>query len=179
MDADRVMVTSTPFPAEGGCACRAVRYRMQSAPLTVHCCHCRWCQRETGSAFVLNAVIEADRVESLGVEPEVINTPSESGSGQKIARCPVCKVAVWSNYFSAGPVIRFVRTGTLDNPDMLPPDVHIFTASKQSWVLLPASTPTFAEYYEREEVWSAASLERHRTILPLIEAYRAARVSDA
>src|SRR5690606_18758890 len=142
-------------------------------------CHCRWCQRETGSAFVLNAMIEADRVECLGVEPEIIDTPSESGAGQKIARCPVCKVAVWSNYFSAGPVIRFVRVGTLDSPDMLPPDVHVFTASKQPWVLLPPSVPAFAEYYEREHVWSAASLDRRRAIVPLIEAYHASRVGDA
>src|SRR5690606_38397793 len=144
-----------------------------------HCCHCRWCQRETGSAFVLNAMIEADRVESLGVEPEVINTPSESGSGQYIARCPVCKVAIWNNYSSAGPVIRFVRVGTLDNPDILPPDVHIFTASMQPWVILPPHARAFSEYYERDQVWSAASLDRRRALVPLIEAYHASRVGDA
>ena len=49
---------------EGGCACGAVRYRLTSAPMFVHCCHCRDCQRQTGSAFVLNALIEADRVDA-------------------------------------------------------------------------------------------------------------------
>lgn len=91
------------FPAEGGCDCRAVRYRMESAPLFVHCCHCRWCQRESGSAFALNAMIEADRVTSLGIAPELVNTPSASGQGQVIARCPACRVAVWSHYAGAGP----------------------------------------------------------------------------
>jgi len=172
------MAPSSPFPAEGGCDCRAVRYRVESAPLVVHCCHCRWCQRESGASFALNALIEADRVTSLGVEPEVIDTPSESGAGQRIARCPSCKVAVWSNYSGAGPVVKFIRVGTLDDPDLLPPDVHIFTASKQPWIQLPAATPAFPEYYEREQVWSASSLERRKTLLPLIEAYQASRGSD-
>jgi hypothetical protein len=164
---------SNGFPAEGGCDCRAVRFRLQTAPLFVHCCHCRWCQRESGAAFALNAMIEADRVISLGVEPEIVDTPSESGRGQKIARCPHCRVAVWSHYAGSGPVVKFVRVGTLDNPDLLPPDVHIFTASKQPWVVLPEGVPAFAEYYERETLWPRDSLARRQTILPLIEAYQA------
>lgn len=167
------------FPTEGGCDCGAVRYRLLSVPLFVHCCHCRWCQRETGSAFALNAMIEADRVVSLGVEPELVDTPSESGFGQQIARCPTCQVAVWSHYAGAGPVLCFVRVGTLDHPDLLPPDVHIFTRSKQPWVQLPADAKVYPEYYDREQVWSAASLERRRALLPLIEAYQASRRSDA
>jgi hypothetical protein len=118
-------------------------------------------------------MIEADRVVSFGGEPDVIVTPTESGSGQHIARCPSCRVALWSNYAGAGPVVRFVRVGTLDNPDLLPPDVHIFTASKQPWVQLPAGTPSFPEYYEREQVWAASSLERRTALLPLIAAHRA------
>jgi hypothetical protein len=168
------MPTQT-FPAEGGCDCRAVRYRLQTRPLFVHCCHCRWCQRESGAAFALNAMIEADRVINLGADPEVVDTPSDSGLGQKIARCPACRVAVWSHYAGAGPVVKFVRVGTLDNPDLLPPDVHIFTASKQPWVVLPADTPAFTEYYEREQLWPAQSLARRQAILPLIEAYQASR----
>lgn len=169
------MTPTAPFPAEGGCDCRNVRYRMESAPLVVHCCHCRWCQRESGASFALNAMIEADRVTTLGVEPEVIDTPSESGGGQRIARCPSCKVAVWSNYSGSGPVVKFVRVGTLDQPDLLPPDVHIFTASRQPWVQLPAQAPAFEAYYEREQVWSPSSLARRLALLPLIEAYQATR----
>lgn len=175
--ATSTMPPPTSFSAEGGCDCRAIRYRLESAPLIVHCCHCRWCQRESGAAFALNAMIEADCVVALGDEPEVIVTPTESGSGQHIARCPTCKVALWSNYAGAGPLVRFVRVGTLDNPDLLPPDVHIFTASKQPWVQLPAGDPAFPEYYEREEVWSASSLERRKALLPRIAAYQASRSS--
>ncbi|MFP5397040.1 MAG: GFA family protein [Gammaproteobacteria bacterium] len=168
------MTPGVAFPADGGCDCRAVRYRMHTAPLVVHCCHCRWCQRETGSAFALNAMIESDRVTHLGIEPEIVDTPSESGLGQRIARCPRCRVAVWSHYAGAGPLTRFVRVGTLDDPDRLPPDVHIFTASKQPWVVLPPGARAFDAYYDRDEVWSPASLERRRALLPRIEAYRAA-----
>ena len=165
----------TDFPIEGGCDCRTVRYRMESPPLFVHCCHCRWCQRESGAAFALNAMIEADRVTDLGYEPEAIRTPSESGLGQVIARCPKCRIAVWSNYGGAGPIIKFVRVGTLDNPDLLPPDIHIFTRSKQPWVVIPKGVPSVAEYYDRDEHWPKESLARRQAILPLIEAYRAAR----
>jgi hypothetical protein len=148
---------------------------METRPLFVHCCHCRWCQRESGASFALNAMIEADRIIALGPEPDIVDTPSESGYGQKIARCPKCRIAVWSNYAGAGPLIRFVRVGTLDQPDHLPPDIHIFTASKQPWVVLPPGTPAVPEYYDRERFWPAESLARRRAMLPQIEAWQAAR----
>jgi hypothetical protein len=138
---------------------------MTSTPLFVHCCHCRWCQRESGSAFALNAMIEAGRVQLLQGEVEVINTPTLSGKGQKIARCPSCRIALWSNYAGAGDAIRFVRVGTLDEPERVPPDIHIFTASKQPWVLLPANVPAVAEYYDRKRYWPKESLERRAAML--------------
>ena len=150
---------------EGGCTCRAIRYRMISRPLFVHCCHCRWCQRETGTSFALNAMIEADRVELADGTPEIVLTPSNSGKGQKIARCPICRVAVWSNYAGAGDRFRFVRVGTLDEPDRLPPDVHIFTASKQPWVAIPKGAPAYEIFYKREEIWPEDSLRRRQAVL--------------
>lgn len=159
------MTDAGRFELEGGCDCRGVRYRITSQPLFVHCCHCRWCQRETGASFALNAMIEADRVVLLHGEPAVIDTPSNSGKGQRIARCPRCWIALWSNYAAAGEAIRFVRVGTLDDPDRVPPDIHIFTASKQPWVVLPPGTPAVPEYYSAKEYWPAASLERRRVLL--------------
>jgi hypothetical protein len=146
--------------SDGGCDCRAVRYRMHGRPLFVHCCHCRWCQRETGSAFALNALIESDRVELLAGAPEMVPTPSASGKGQGIARCPVCRVALWSHYAGGGDRFAFVRVGTLDDPDRFPPEIHIFTASKQPWVILPEGVPAVAEYYDRKRYWPAESLAR-------------------
>jgi len=150
---------------DGGCTCRFVRYRMTRRPLFVHCCHCRWCQRETGSAFVLNALVEADCVQVLSGEVEVIDTPSYSGKGQKISRCPRCRIAVWSNYAGAAEAIRFVRVGTLDEPDRLPPDIHIYTSSKQPWVVIPPGVPAVAEYYRASERWPKESLERRARLL--------------
>ena len=146
------------YPADGGCDCKAIRYRLTIAPMFVHCCHCRWCQRETGASFALNALVETDRVETLSGTPEVIVTPSLSGRGQNIARCPTCKLAVWSTY--SLPTVRFIRVGTLDNPDIAPPDIHIFTASKQPWVVLPPGALAVPEYYDPTQHWPAASLER-------------------
>ena len=150
---------------DGGCTCGAVRFRMTSRPLVVNCCHCRWCQRETGTAFALNAVIEADRVELLAGDVEVVDTPSASGKGQRIARCRRCRVALWSNYAGAGDLVRFVRVGTLDDPDRLPPDVHIFIESKQPWVVLPEGIPAFAEFYDRPQLWPQDSLARREAVL--------------
>jgi hypothetical protein len=146
---------------------------MLSAPLIVHCCHCRWCQRETGASFALNALIEADRVVHLAEEPEIVATPSQSGQGQRIARCPACRLAVWSNYAGSGPFLRFVRVGTLDEPDALPPDIHIFTASRQPWVQLGPEVPAMPQYYDRQRYWSPQSLARRAALEPRIQAYRA------
>jgi hypothetical protein len=166
------MSTSDVFPLDGGCDCKQVRYRMKTRPLFVHCCHCRWCQRETGASFALNAMIETDRIELLGRAPELLDTPSASGQGQKIARCPTCRIAVWSHYSGAGPAVAFVRVGTLDEPDHLPPDIHIFTASKQPWVVIPPGHTAVPEYYDLKEHWPAESLERRKVLRAKIEAQR-------
>jgi hypothetical protein len=144
---------------DGRCTCGEIRYRLKQKPLFVHCCHCRWCQRESGSAFVMNALIEAECVEITG-EPEVIDTPSESGKGQKISRCPSCKVALWSVYSGAGPKFLFVRVGTLENPDACPPDIHIFTESMQPWVILPEGVPKMKQFYRRSEHWPEWAIVR-------------------
>jgi hypothetical protein len=143
---------------EGGCSCGAVRYRLLSEPLFVHCCHCLNCQRQTGSAFVINAMIEADRVELLAGEPAPVDGPRDDGSAQRIWRCPACQVALYSRY--TRPDVRFVRAGTLDDPSAVAPDVHIFTRSKLPWVTLPEGVPAFEVYYDMQELWPSASLER-------------------
>ena len=143
---------------DGGCACGEVLYRLASDPLFVHCCHCLSCQRQTGSAFVINLLIEADRVQLLGVEPQPVDVPRDDGSTQRIFRCPTCQVAVYSEY--GRPEVLFVRAGTLDQPSGVVPDVHIFTRSKLGWVTLPESAPSFEVYYDRKTLWPAASLER-------------------
>jgi hypothetical protein len=150
-------------PREGGCACGEVRYRLASEPLFVHCCHCLNCQRQTGSAFVINLLIETDRVELTAGTPEPIDVPRDDGSSQRIFRCPTCQVALFSEY--GHPGIRFVRAGTLDDPRDIRPDVHIFTKSKVSWVTLPESVPAFEIYYETRSLWPSASLERLDAIL--------------
>jgi len=149
---------------EGKCTCGDVRYRMTRRPMFVHCCHCTWCQRETGTAFALNALIETDRVELIAGEPEVVDTPSNSGKGQKIARCPRCRIALWSNYGGAGDVVRFIRVGTLLEPGRFPPDIHIFTSTKQPWVVIPPGMTAVPEYYASKQLWPPESLERRAAV---------------
>jgi hypothetical protein len=148
---------------QGGCSCGAVRYRLTSDPLFTHCCHCLNCQRQTGSAFVINLLIEADRVDLLAADPQPIEVPRDDGSKQKIFRCPTCQVAVFSQY--TRPELLFVRGGTLDEPSSVEPDVHIFTRSKLPWITVPDSVPAFDVYYDTKALWPAASLERLRAIM--------------
>jgi hypothetical protein len=148
---------------EGGCSCGSVRYRLASDPLVVHCCHCLNCQRQTGSAFAINLVVETDRVELLGDAPQPVAVPRDDGSTQTIFRCPRCQVAVFSEY--GLPALRFVRAGTLDEPSSISPDIHIFTRSKVSWVELPESVPAVEIYYDAQEIWPAESLARLAAIL--------------
>lgn len=149
---------------EGGCTCGAVRYRMNREPMFVHCCHCTKCQTETGSAFVLNALIESAEVETLEGSPEPVMTPTESGIGQQVWRCPECRVALWSNYGGAKDVLRFVRVGTLDEPGSIEPDIHIYTRSKLPWVPLPEGALAVEAYYDSSEVWPPESLERRKAL---------------
>lgn len=158
---------------DGGCACGNVRFRMESQPLIVHCCHCSWCQRQNGSAFAVNALVEADRVHLLQGNVVDVEVPSPSGANQRIARCPDCQVAVWSYYLvmfgGIGELVRFIRVGTLDDPSRLPPDVHIFTVSKQTWVALPKDALVLEKYYVTEEVWPKESLERRAALLNAVQ----------
>jgi hypothetical protein len=149
---------------QGGCACGQVRYQATSAPMFVNCCHCRWCQRESGSAFAINAMIEADRIEVLAGRPEAVLTPSASGKGQEFHRCPSCKVALWSHYLGAGRAVSFLRVGTLDDPDAMPPGIHIWTGSKQPWVILPEGVPAVPEYYKAGDYWPEESLARRKAL---------------
>jgi hypothetical protein len=127
-----------------------------------HCCHCLNCQRQTGSAFVINLLIEADRVELLSGAPKPIDVPRDDGSNQRIYRCPDCQVAVFSEY--GRPEVLFVRGGTLDDPSGVTPDVHIYTRSKVGWLTLPESAPAFEAYYDSKALWPAESLERLRAL---------------
>lgn len=143
----------------GACGCGKVTYRMSSAPMFVHCCHCQECQKQTGSAYVLNAIIEADRVSCTGETTEhKLATPS--GKGQTITRCASCGTAVFSSYLVRLGKLTYVRVGTLDNPDLCPPDAQIFTASKQAWVPLSRDIPNFESFYEFKDVWPEEVYQR-------------------
>ena len=150
-------------PREGGCSCGAVRYRLTSDPLFTNCCHCLNCQRQTGSAFVINLLIETDRVELLASDPQRVDVPRDDGSTQQVFRCPTCRVAVYSHY--GHPGIAFVRGGTLDEPASVEPDAHIYTRSKVPWIALPDSVPAFEVYYDSKALWPGASLERLETLM--------------
>lgn len=152
---------------EGSCSCGYVRYEVRTKPLITHCCHCRYCQRQTGTAFALNALFDARKVNIINGKVDEIKTESPSGKGQNITRCPKCRIALWSNYFMGGikEGIRFIRVGTLDNPDQFPPDVHIFTTTKQPWFKISENTPVFDEFYDYEKMWTRENNDIRKSML--------------
>jgi hypothetical protein len=156
-------MTTAAATREGRCACGAVRYRLHGEPMFVHCCHCLDCQRQTGSAFVLNALIETDRIELLQGAPHAIAVPTDSGRPHRIFRCPKCQTALWSEYGGVAG-LRFARVGTLDEPSSVAPTVHIYARSKQPWVRLPDGVPAFEAYYDAKKLWPVESLARRRAI---------------
>jgi hypothetical protein len=145
---------------QGGCACGHVRYELLSPPMWVNCCHCTWCQRESGSAFAVNALVETDRISLHASAPEAVATPSPSGKGQTVLRCPVCQVAVWSHYAGSGPKIAFVRAGALDAPNAITPDIHIYASTKRPWVQLPPDARVVPEFFNPRDVWPPETMSR-------------------
>ena len=154
---------STMPELNGGCACGEIRYRLTSPPMFVHCCHCLNCQRQTGSAFVINMLIETSRVVLLNGSPTAVTVPRDEGRLHRIFRCPKCQIAVWSEY-SGRSEILFVRAGSLDEPASVSPDVHIYTRSRLPWVTLPKSVPAFEEYYDAAAIWPAETLARRKAL---------------
>ncbi|KAK2022969.1 glutathione-dependent formaldehyde-activating [Colletotrichum zoysiae] len=219
---------SSVFPLEGGCACGNIRYSLNASPLVVHCCYCTCCQRETGTAFALNAVVEGDEVTLLPSSPSVsplqplasfpdsirddwtpkltrpdgnndineaggsggkngkgsmggipspvlLPVPAESGAPQHIARCPLCLTPVWSNYVGTGPLMKFIRVGTLDSPALLGgPDTYIFMRSKQPFIeIANDGKPRFDGFYpSKEGVWSPEALVRREKLIFRIKEWR-------
>lgn len=157
-------MTGSDTDYEGGCGCRAVRYRLRSRPLIVHACHCTECRRLTGSAFALNALIETELLETLEGEPRIVAVVGTSGKPQEIFRCPACATALWSHYPGGGAKLAFVRVGTLDEPGRLPPDIHIYTSTRLPWLQLPEGARAVPEYYSAKEVWPADSLQRRERL---------------
>ncbi len=149
----------------GRCACGEIRYRLTDAPIIVNTCHCTWCQRETGSAFALNGVIEVDRIEVTRGAPVAVDLPSASGGGQRVTRCPSCQVALWSQYLGGSPGLAYVRMGTLDDTGGIVPDVHIYTSTKQDWVILPEGVPAFEGFYRPSAVLSPERYARFKSAI--------------
>jgi len=151
------------FPLEGMCSCGAAKFCKLQKPMFVHCCHCSWCQRETGSAFAVNALIESSKLRLLDGDVEVTALPSNSGAGQNIIRCVACKSALWSHYGAARDKVAFVRVGTLEKPNLCPPDIHVYTSTKQQWVKLSDRTPVVEEFYRRSTFWPAEAIARYKS----------------
>jgi hypothetical protein len=151
---------------EGGCACGAVRYRAEGEPMMVHNCHCRLCQRQTGSTSVVNAFFEGERVTLLRGELSEHEVKGGSGRAHTICRCKACGTALWSWYARLGRLSYGVRVGTLDDPESVKPDVIIFTESMMPWVSLPKDIPVFEQYYDFREVLAPEKFER---LMKLVE----------
>jgi hypothetical protein len=148
--------------SQGRCSCGAVTYALAAAPLFVHACHCRDCQRHTGSAFVINAMVLSADLQVITGEIAPWPAPAAKGAKHFIHRCAQCQSAVWSSYGGKKTAMVYLRVATLDRPEELPPSAHIFTRSKLPWVDLPKNVPAYKTWYDREKTWPPESLARRK-----------------
>lgn len=158
-----------PYNEKGKCSCGDVEFELHRVPMFIHCCHCSWCQRETGSAFALNAMVETSNVKITKGSVLEIQNPSNSGKGQTIVRCRSCCTALWSYYGGAGDKVAFVRVGTLQNAANFSPDIHIFTSTKHQWLQLSDEIPVVEEYYRRSSYWPEESVLRYKKALGVLQ----------
>jgi hypothetical protein len=127
---------------EGGCLCGAVRYRAHNEPLRRSVCHCRNCQRRTGSAFGIGAYFNESDVELSGTLRTYEQRSDESGRWLKMQFCPNCGSTVsWT--LELYPGLRALAGGTFDDPDWLTIERHVWTRSRQKWVVCPQGVETF------------------------------------
>jgi hypothetical protein len=150
----------------GGCACGEVRYRAKGEPIFVNNCHCRLCQRQTGSTSVVNAFFESERVAVTQGELAEYTLKAGSGGDHTIARCAKCGTALFSYYPRVGRLGTGIRVGSFDHPGAFTPTAVVFTESKMPWVALPEGIPAFEQYYNPKELFSPDSFAR---LIALVE----------
>ena len=154
----------------GGCGCGHVQYSVVGEPIFANNCHCRLCQRQTGSTSVVNAFFESERITLVQGELTEHVVTAGSGGAHTICRCGQCGTALWSRYPRLGTLGSGLRVGTLDEPGSITPDAVIFTESAMPWVALPTDIPTFAQTYDFREVLAADKVAR---LMALVERRKA------
>lgn len=154
-------MNSRPFPrVTGSCFCGAVRYQLLTPPLFCYACHCSDCQKATGSVFACFTTIEAEHLVSIGATtPHLTRRVRPSGLVRVAASCPQCGTILWAGG-DKDPVTTDVRTGTLDHPELMEPDLHAYIESKIPWIELPAGARTCKGAYDFRTAWPKSSLKR-------------------
>jgi hypothetical protein len=127
---------------EGGCLCRAVRYRVKNEPVRASVCHCRNCQRRTGSAFGIGAYFRDEDVELSGELTGYEYRSDETGRWLRTQFCARCGTTLtWTA--EALPGMRAIAGGSFDDPDWLKIDRHGWTRSRQKWFVFPPQVQVF------------------------------------
>ena len=147
----------------GRCACGRVSYKIKEDPLFTYACHCKDCQRTTGSAFVVHLIL-AERDFEIEGDTRSATVPSGSGAGCDLHYCAECGIYVWCRYLYHQVPVLAVRGGTLDDTNAVRPQAHIFTRNMQSWFRLPEGVPSFKNGIDRNEAWSADSLKKYNAL---------------
>lgn len=132
---------------EGGCLCGSVRYAVSGHPVRVTVCHCRFCQKATGSAYMVEPIFASGSLAVLSGSPRTYDHVS-AGSGKLVGVhfCPACGTRLWLG-FERFPDAVGVYAGTFDDPCWFPigPENarHIFLGSARPDTIIPPGLPTF------------------------------------
>lgn len=154
-------VTLPTFPVTGGCQCGNIRYTLKAPPLTLYCCHCTECQRQSSSAFGMSMRVGLADVEVIGKMARHTRSKTESGSALVCEFCPSCGVRLFHRR-EAYEADLSLKAGSLDDTSWLVPAGHIWTGSKQKWVVIAQGELSYAG---QPEVFLAL-MQRWREMMP-------------
>jgi hypothetical protein len=126
----------------GGCACGAIRYECSVEPLASFNCHCRDCQRETGSAFASIIAVPRASVTLVQGRPKYFGLTADSGFTTSRAFCGECGSPLFGQP-NRRPDMLTLRAGSLDDPSQFKPNQNIYTATAQPWDFMDPALPKF------------------------------------
>ena len=125
----------------GGCQCGQVRYLLDGEIIRLNVCHCRDCQKQSGSAFGMSLIVPDETFRLTSGRLQTFETMAESGRTKTCAFCGGCGVRI----YNATSVLKSIKPGTLDDVSWLRPDAHYWTKRRQQWTSLPDDIPCYAD----------------------------------
>jgi hypothetical protein len=140
-----------PTPFTGGCACGAIRYTCSAEPFASLNCHCRDCQRASGSAFAAVLIVPVAAFSLTKGEPTYYDVKADSGNNMSRGFCGKCGAPVFIQHtrITPGPAVVVIQAASLDDPSWFQPIIDIYTSRAQPWDFMNPALQKFEKGSDR------------------------------